>query len=773
MKNLFTSLSLLLTFVSFSQNIQVDSQTYTPQQLIEDILIDSDCIENVVVTNVIGGNFNNTDQSYGYFDATNTSFPFSRGIVLSTGRLANVPGPNNTLSDDDAPNWFGDADLEFELQEQNTLNATIIEFEFTAVADRISFRYIFASEEYQENNPNTCEYSDLFGFLIRPASQQQYTNIAVVPNTSTPVKVTTVHPDIPGGCPAQNETYFGSFNGANAPINFNGQTAILTATHDVIPNKTYHVKLVIADEQNYRYDSAVFLDAGSFELNTNLGPDRLLATNNPLCENETITLDATQPGINSYRWFKDGVELLTETNPTLNVIDAGHYQVEVTLGNTCISYGEITIEYSNNPVVSNTQIIECDPNSDGLTTYNLTENYVTSAITNNDNNLSVTAYFTNTIDASQNTNAIINPSEFNNTIPGQIVFASVENEFSCSTIVQITLQTSSNIINIAPIEVCDDISNDGIANFDLDYLRSFIAPLVPVNSSIEFYTSINDIFNNTPPLNSAYENLNRPYSDSIFAEVITNNGCFSIIEVPLVVYDIPELAVDETVFYCLNEYPTTITLENGAINIPVNSNYTYSWDTGEITPTIDVNAPGEYVVTVTNENNCSNSRTITVAPSNTATIDDIVVVEATPNNSVTIEVSGEGDYEYSLDLGPYQDSNHFSNVAAGFRSAYVRDKNGCGVTEQLISVLGFPKFFTPNGDGYKDTWQLYGVNSQFNQGTVITVFDRFGKLIKTFTNNSPGWDGTLNGKSLPTSDYWFVAKFADGKEYRGHFTLKR
>ena len=96
-------LSLCVSALVSAQNMNVDAQTYTPQQLIEDILIDSNCIQNVVVTNVVGGNFNGTDQSYGYFDATGTGFPFDRGIVMSTGRLANVPGPNNSLSDDNAP----------------------------------------------------------------------------------------------------------------------------------------------------------------------------------------------------------------------------------------------------------------------------------------------------------------------------------------------------------------------------------------------------------------------------------------------------------------------------------------------------------------------------------------------------------------------------------------------------------------------------------------------------------------------------------------------
>ena len=363
--------TILISNLVVSQNIQVDSQSYTPQQLIENILINSDCITNVLVTNVVGGDFNNTDQSYGFFDATGTTFPFESGLVLSTGRLANTVGPNTTLSDDDAPNWVGDSDLETILNEPNTLNATLIEFDFTTIVDQVSFRYIFASEEYQENNPNTCQFSDLFGFLIRSINDQQYTNIALIPNTQIPVKVTTVHPEIPNGCPAQNEFYFESWNGPISPINFNGQTKVLTATANVIPNETYHVKLVIADEQNFRFDSAVFLEAGSFQLSTDIGIDRLLATNNPLCGNETLELNGFQNGNNTYKWFKDDIEIIGETNPTYLVIAEGVYKIEVTLENNCVSFGEIIIEYDQNPIVFNTSLIECDLDLDGITLYNL------------------------------------------------------------------------------------------------------------------------------------------------------------------------------------------------------------------------------------------------------------------------------------------------------------------------------------------------------------------------------------------------------------------
>ncbi len=349
---------------SYAQYIQVDSQSYSAQELIENVLINNDCFSNVVVTNVVGGNFGTSDKSYGYFDATGTSFPISSGIVLSTGRLSNVPGPNTSLSDDNASGWSGDADLETILNDNNTTNATSIEFEFESAANEISFQYLFASEEYQQGNANTCNYSDLFAFLIRPISASNYTNIAVVPNTNTPVKVTTVHSGIPGACNPINEDYFAGWNPqsvtSSSPTTFNGGTTVLEAKAQVQPNQTYQVKLVIADHVNYRYDSAVFLASNSFSSTIDLGTDQLISTNNALCNTETITLDAAQNGALSYTWYKDGVALLGENNTSYTVTEPGNYSVSVALSATCYSTGFIEIEYIETPVDNIPSVTTCN-----------------------------------------------------------------------------------------------------------------------------------------------------------------------------------------------------------------------------------------------------------------------------------------------------------------------------------------------------------------------------------------------------------------------------
>ena len=91
-----------------------------------------------------------------------------------------------------------------------------------------------------------------------------------------------------------------------------------------------------------------------------------------------------------------------------------------------------------------------------------------------------------------------------------------------------------------------------------------------------------------------------------------------------------------------------------------------------------------------------------------------------------------------------------------------------------IFVIQFPKFFTTNGDGVNATWIIKGTNKEFYQpNSSINIFNRFGKLMTQILIDSQGWNGTYNGKTMPSNDYWFVAKLSNGKEYRGHFALVR
>ena len=162
-------------------------------------------------------------------------------------------------------------------------------------------------------------------------------------------------------------------------------------------------------------------------------------------------------------------------------------------------------------------------------------------------------------------------------------------------------------------------------------------------------------------------------------------------------------------------------------------------------------------------------------------------IDLTDDNTNTITIKniadlGIGDYEFSIDdsFGPYQDDPTFENVKPGVHTIYIRDKNsyytydyGCGIAQVDVSIIGYKKYFTPNGDGINETWKILGINSAFNAKSKVYIFDRYGKLLKQLDPLSDGWDGTYLGKPMPATDYWFRTYLEDGREFKGHFSLIR
>jgi gliding motility-associated-like protein len=758
-----------------AQNIRVDATTYTPQQLVEDILIDSGCISNVQITATTSGNFPDGDKSFGYFSANGSTFPFEKGIVMSTGKLTHVPGPNTTLSDDDAPSWNGDQDLETALNISNTTNATIIEFDFVPNADNIRFRYIFASEEYQEGDPNTCIYSDAFAFLIKPIGGT-YNNIALVPGTNTPVLVTTVHSGIPGSCPPINETYFEGWNGPNVPINFNGQTKILIAETPVTVNQAYHIKLVIADEANYRYDSAVFLEGGSFNIAANLGPDRSFITNNPLCENESYILDATPQGTTplGYKWYKDGILITGETSAQLTVTTAGIYKVEIDYGNNCIATDEVLIQYSGPISVQNTELYQCEPLADGLATFNLFD--AEENIINGDPLLRLYSFHKTFTDAQNNTDAIRNPERYTNNQPNQIIYARVVSDYGCIGIAEITLKTTTNTVSDFFLVNCSTAGTPGFASFNFSETTSELQILFGNNTEVTYHLSYDEAISQTNPLPDPFTNT-QANTQTIYARISGDRGCLGTAKINLNIINTPEFEGEETYIYCLNTYPETITIDSGLLGTITDA--AFRWSIGETTSTIEVNEPGTYTLTVTRSKtinsetySCTNTRTFNVIASETAQI-TYQLTGNVGNATLTIVAEGMGDYIYALDNGPFQQSPVFENVSPGEHTLTVKDTNGCGAITILAYVIGFPNFFTPNNDGYHDYWQVAGQDRNNKQLARVEIFNRFGKILYALDLDSNGWDGTYNGKQMPSSDYWFKATFKNGMIYRGHFSLKR
>jgi gliding motility-associated-like protein len=448
-------------------------------------------------------------------------------------------------------------------------------------------------------------------------------------------------------------------------------------------------------------------------------------------------------------------------------------RIENILNTDCYDTTSFNVIVNPLPEVFNALLFQCDydGNPDGFTLFNLTEAH--DSITASAPDLS-THFYLSLADAQSDTNEI-DGSSFSNTVNPQIINVRIVNDITgCYRLAELTLDVSATTANDAALFTCDDDGfEDGFYEFDLSLANNTVLGGTPDGVTLNYYETAQDALLEVNPLPLNFTNT-IAYFQTIFARVEDNNACYGINEVQLTVHQLPNIEIEDETIYCLNTFPETITLNAGLVSGNPND-FTYTWSTGENTYEIDINASGIYSVTVTNTNGCSKDRSIVVLPSNIATIDNVEVVDATSNNMITILVSGEGDYEFSLNNinGPYQDSNMFENVSPGLHTVYVRDKNNCGIVEDLVSVIGFPKFLTPNGDGYHDTWQVYGLNHSSQIESIVYIFDRYGKLIKQLSPTSIGWDGTFNGEPLPSNDYWFHVKLQDGRVFNSHFTLKR
>lgn len=435
-------------------------------------------------------------------------------------------------------------------------------------------------------------------------------------------------------------------------------------------------------------------------------------------------------------------------------------------------------------IVKEVTLKNCDADSipnDGFTDFNLEE--ASDLINNGDLTLTI-SYFLTEQNARDDINSI-DPPFFNN-IDADYVFARAESLDNCFDIAKVNLIVSAtNPLDVlALLEECDeDDINDGIFTFDLTDASVIILESLPQqNLDIQYYRNqedaalkINEILPQTSYTNET------AYEERLFARIesLENGECVSVGEyVQLKVNPLPEFEVPNEAVYCQNIGPTSLSVSEAQ------GVYSYEWKdaTGLIistSETVEISSGGTYTVTAISGLNCrSKERVIAVKESSIAQIsqDDIKVVDGEEQNSILIDPTnlGIGVYEYALDnsAGPYQKEPFFDNVLPGIHTLYIRDQNGCGIEQIEVYVIGYMKFFTPNGDGYNDTWKVLGVTSQPMSN--IYVYDKFGKLLAELdASDEEGWDGLFNGKQLPSSDYWYRVQLEDGRIHTGHFSLIR
>ncbi|MES2239920.1 MAG: choice-of-anchor L domain-containing protein [Bacteroidota bacterium] len=756
-----------------AQAIAVDDSK-NASALVSLLTNNSSCL-NISTENVSGDNFTPGKNSYGSFSNSSNNFPFQSGIVLSTWSSTESTGPFVRNQGGGSNSWLGDPDLNQALN-INSINATVLEFDFTPFTNIISFNYFFASNEYQDYFP--CKYSDGFAFLIKEkGSATAYQNLALIPNTAIPISSTNIHPAINfvdsfgtnTNCPATNQSYFGQFNNVannTSPINYAGQTKVFNAKTTVIPGTTYHIKLVIGDDKVNYYDSAIFIEAASFNSVIDLGADKLLATNNAICFGQDYIIDTKLPSNYTFKWYKDNILLTSETNPSYTVKSTGTYKVEASLNPlSCKATQAIKIEYTPEIVLNNSSLIQCDSNGDGKAIFDLTK--ADSAIKNNNPNLSAVSYFENLAEAKANSNPILNRNNYTNKSANQILIAKVSNSYNCTNYAELTLQISNQVIpNQSPIITCDDNAvQDGFREFNLNNeVSPQLLSGLPNGLNVAYFLNLAEADAQTNAIPNLFTNT-MPNQQIIYARIINGTDCYGITPITLKVNTFsPTNFQDETFALC----------SNSSIDIAVNTGFSsYLWNTDTTTNSISITTPGDYFVTVTNSNNCQATKNFHIVKSEIATITGTQITDFSGNNnSVTIEYTGTGNYEFSIDGNYYQDNPKFSYIASGIYFAYARDKNGCGISSPFrFYILDYPHYFTPNGDGYNDSWTINNLAQL--PPTTVQIFNRYGKLLKQFNSPNFNWNGTLNNFLLPADDYWFSLIFEDGKNIKGHFSLKR
>ena len=328
------------------------------------------------------------------------------------------------------------------------------------------------------------------------------------------------------------------------------------------------------------------------------------------------------------------------------------------------------------------------------------------------------------------------PGNYENTDSPQTIYVTVENSENTNCIEQTSFELEVFESPIASSDITLQACGlgDGRAEFDTSNLENEILN-GQTGFSLSYLNSDGDTLSSLP---------NPFVSESQTLIVLIRNPqypeCSAETTIHLIVEEMPELTMRGSAFIC-NDTSIELTADSGYDS--------YVWSTGETSQTITVAETGDYEVTATNNYDdfiCETSKTVHVSVSGKAKIIAINIEDWTAqNNSITVEVNGEGDYLYSLDDFQYQESNQFFNLDySKDYTVYVKDKNGCGIATQAVYLLYYPKFLTPNHDGKNDTWQIF--NSYKEPELNIYIFDRYGKLLKKISPLSRGWDGTFHGK---------------------------
>ncbi len=510
-------------------------------------------------------------------------------------------------------------------------------------------------------------------------------------------------------------------------------------------------------------------------------------------------------------FYETETDAINEDNPIVDIsahqnTSSPNFQtiwvrVDSASENDCIGYGPyVTVTVEALPFANQPSAMEiCDDDNDG--SYGFDTSTLNNEILNGQFLSDVTIEFIDTNTGTSYTDNLPNP--FNTSSQTMDIIVTNRNtndpDGACSeqTTIDFTVYESPINNSISFTALCDENLEDNLvtATFDTSTLQTDIG--AQATMIVTFYDNngnpLSDIDGN--PITNPFPSSFVTESQTITVEVTNplSTICSNIQTIDFIVNPRPNFSVPQDLLVCENLVPFEINIEN-----PLD-NYEYLWYNnnnqliGSGTPfhlteteTIDTEYVTYSVVATNPITGCNKEETFTIKKSSIATIEPTTITSDefnNHNNSIIINTDnlGSGDYEYSLehswDTRPYQTEPLFTNLTGGDYIISITDTNGCGTVSENITLLDYPRFFTPNNDGENDYWQLIGINGSSSLVSAITIFDRHGKTLALIDPQGKGWDGFYNGAKLPATDYWFKAELIDSngvpEEYLGHFSLVR
>jgi len=730
--------TLFITFVVRGQ--LVVSQSGTVAQWVQNILLGP----GISVSNVT---YTGDAQSIGTFTTGNTStnLGFSSGIILSSGKATDAPGPNNTGSKSTNTTGGSDANLAqlINTTTSNIHDAAILEFDFVPVSDTVKFNYVFGSEEYDEFVGSS--FNDVFGFFISGINPYGGTysnvNIALIPGTSTPVSINNVNNGSSNTGPCNNCAYYNHNNGQS--IQYDGLTVVLTAWIRVVPCFTYHIKIAVADVGDHVYDSGVFLQANSFMSNA------IMVTKKTVNTIDTAAIEGCNDAIVTFK-----IPHPVSTNTIINFLAQGtavNGTDYTNIGNQAvIPAGQDSVNITIHPVLDGipepVEYVKLIVNTSACT-------YDTIFIYIKDNSYIVPVLPPDTVLCGSDTITLTGTVSggfpkysylwsTGDTTASITVAPSVTTVYTfkatdlCSndSTVSVRISVSEPVFSITGDSICK--GQTGKANVTHQGVLTYLWNTGATTSSISASPLVTTTYN---------------------VRITDTLGCY--VDTSATIFLKPAVMIQASA--------DTVICNSNPVNLWAKGGVSYKWSNGKNTSSITVRPSNNasYTVTVTNAGNCWEDTVITVGVVKSP---DARIVSSSDTvcrgSQAVLTASGGDSYLWStgeiseiITVSPAQTTVYSvvaSNSAQGL-TCYDTAVFSQGV--KRCNRFYTPTAFTPDGDGLNDDFGVEGVFKNLDSFEFI-VFDRWGRVVFRSTDPLKRWDGRVNGQDPLPGVYSYIAK---------------